>query len=261
VDEDFRHAAIVGEPPCRYLGATLARARIQLCGRVTAEIDGRRVEQGLPGRQGRLLFVYLVANRLRPASRDELVEALWPDGRDGGLSPLLSKLRRIVELEGRGDLRVVLPNDAWIDLEAATEGLHRAESAAAGEDWTAVWGPARVAQHVARRGFLPGEGAHWIAETRRRLEGIHVRSLELVAEACVRIGGPELDTAERAARELAGLEPFRESGQRALMRVLDARGNRAEALKVYEQLRTLLRNELGTAPSRATQELHRRLLA
>jgi DNA-binding SARP family transcriptional activator len=40
------------------------------------------------------------------------------------------------------------------------------------------------------------------------------------------------------------------------MRLVDARGNRAEALKVYEQLHTLLRNELGTAP----QELHRQLL-
>ena len=238
----------------------MGESRIQLCGKVTVELDGRRVEQDLPGRQGRLLFVYLVANRLRPVNRDEVVVALWPDGRDGGLSPLLSKLRRLVELEGRGELRVVLPDDVWIDLEAANEGLHRAESAAARADWTAVWAPARVAQHVARRGFLAGEEAAWINELRRRLDGIHVRSLELVAEASVRIGGAELDTAERAARELVEREPFRESGQRALMRVLAARGNRAEALQIYEQLRALLRDELGTSPSQATQELHRALL-
>jgi SARP family transcriptional regulator, regulator of embCAB operon len=44
------------------------------------------------------------------------------------------------------------------------------------------------------------------------------------------------------------------------MLTLDGRGNRAEALRAYEELRLLLRDELGTAPSPATQELHRSLL-
>jgi DNA-binding SARP family transcriptional activator len=42
--------------------------------------------------------------------------------------------------------------------------------------------------------------------------------------------------------------------------LLDHRHNRAEALRVYEQLRTLLREELGAAPSPATQDLYRRVL-
>lgn len=235
--------------------------RIQLCGRLVAEISGRRIEPDLPGRQGRLLFAYLVVNRLRTVSRDELVEAVWPSGRDGGLSPLLSKLRRLVELEGRSRIQLVLPPLAWVDVDAAAEGLHRAETAVARGDWTAAWGPARVAQHVARRGFLPGEEARWVDEERRRLDDIHMRSLELVAEACVNIGGAELDTAERASRTLVREQPFRETGWRLLMRVLDARGNRAEALRAYDQLRALLREELGTTPSSATQALHGELLA
>ena len=44
------------------------------------------------------------------------------------------------------------------------------------------------------------------------------------------------------------------------MEVLAARDNRAEALQVYDELRTMLREELGTAPSPATKELHRMLL-
>jgi DNA-binding SARP family transcriptional activator len=239
----------------------LEATRIQLCGRLSAEIAGRRIEGDLPGRQGRLLFAFLVVNRLRTSSRDELVAALWPEGRDGGLAPLLSKLRRLVELEGRSRIRLILPADSWVDVDAAAEGLHRAETAVARRDWTAAWGPARVAQHVARRGFLPGEEAAWVSEQRHRLEEIHARSLELVAEACVNIGGGELDTAERAAKTLVREQPFRETGWRLLMRVLDARGNRAEALRVYDELRGLLRAELGTIPSAATQELHGDLLA
>lgn len=242
----------------------MAATRIQLCGRLVAAVEGHRIEDELPGRQGRLLFVYLVANRLRPAGRDELVEALWPDepprNADSALSALLSKTRRLVPLEGRGEVRVLLPPDAWVDLEAATEALHRAQSAVAREQWHEAWGPARVAQHVSRRGFLPGEDAPWIGEIRRRLEGIHLRSLELVAQASLRIGGTELDTAERAARTLVEAAPFRESGHRYLMEVLNHRGDRAEALQAYERLRTLLRDELGASPSPATQELHRSLL-
>jgi DNA-binding SARP family transcriptional activator len=239
----------------------LVTSRIQLCGRLVVRIDGTRIEEALPGRQGRLAFAYLAANRRRTVTRDELEDALW-GGAAGSdrLSPLLSKLRQVVPLEGRGEVRLALPADAWIDLEAAAEGLHRAESAAAQDDFTAAWGPARVAQHVATRVFLPNDEAPWIDAERRRLEEILVRALELVGRACVAIGGGELDTAERAARTLIERAPYRESGHRLLMETLAARGNTAEALLVYDALRRRLRDELGAAPSAPTQALLRRVL-
>jgi len=49
---------------------------VQLCGRFVVELGGRRVEGELPGRQGRLLLAYLVANRARTATREEVLEAL-----------------------------------------------------------------------------------------------------------------------------------------------------------------------------------------
>jgi SARP family transcriptional regulator, regulator of embCAB operon len=244
------------------------RTRIELCGHVVVEVDGRRVDGDLPGRQGRVLFAYLAVNRLRAVPRDELVEAVWPadapEAAESALSALLSKLRRALggeRLEGRRALRLRLPHDAWIDVEAAAEALHRAQSASAAADWTAAWGPARVVQHVAVRPFLPGEDAPWVAERRRKLDEMYVRSLELVAEAGLGIGGGELDTAERAARALVERAPYRESGYRFAMRALTARENHAEALRVYETLRTRLREELGVAPAAATQAVYRDILA
>jgi len=245
---------------------TLA-TRIQLCGRLVAEIEGRRVEEDLPGAQGRLLFAYLVVNCRRPSGRSELVDVLWPEDAPGdpetALSALLSKLRRVVApatLEGRNSLQLRLTEDSWIDLEAAREAIHRAESAIAQRDWTGAWGPGRVAQHIAGRGFLPGEAGPWIEEVRARLQAIYVRGLEVTAEAGLGIGGTELDTSERSARALITSSPFRESGYRFLMEVLDRRGNTAEALTVYEDLRSRLREGLGTAPGPVIQALHRRLL-
>jgi SARP family transcriptional regulator, regulator of embCAB operon len=51
--------------------------RIQVCGSLAVERDGQRLDGLLPGRQGRLLFAYLVVNRHRQVPRDELAEALW----------------------------------------------------------------------------------------------------------------------------------------------------------------------------------------
>ncbi len=258
---------MIARPGCPNLGVTLA-TRVQICGRIVASVDGRRIEEELPGRQGRLLFTYLVANRSRPAERDELVEAIWPAGTpaaaDAALSALLSKLRRTLgpeRLEGRARIRLVLPADAWVDLEAAAEAIHRAESAVARGDWTGSWGPARVAQHVAGRGFLPGEDAPWVRTVRQRVGELYARALELAGLASVGIGGGELATAERAARLLVACEPYRESGYRLLMRIHALGGNRAEGLLVYDGLRRRLRDDLGAAPSTETQELHRELLS
>ncbi len=239
-----------------YVGAKLARGKVQLCGRFVIELDGRRIEDELPGRQGRMLLALLVANRARTITRDELVDALWPTGRDGGLAPLLSKVRRVVPLEG---MRPAV-DELWVDIEAAAAAVHRAESALALGDPHAAWGPSQVAMFVAGRPFLAGEDAAWIDDERRRLGELHVRSLEAYAGATLGVGGTELDAAVRAGRELVRLEPYRESGYRILMEALDGEGNSAEAMLVYESLREKLREELGITPSEPTQALHRRLL-
>jgi DNA-binding SARP family transcriptional activator len=241
--------------------------RFQLCGRLVVRIDGRRVENGLPGRQGRLLLVYLAVNRHRPARRDELLEAIWPDplpdAAESALSALLSKLRRVIGAEllpTRGEIQLVLPAGAFVDLEAASEAIHRAEAAVRREAWAEAWGPARVALHTAARGFLPGEDAPWIEQQRRELEETAVRAHECIAASGLGLGGSELDAAKRSSRALMEAMPYRESGYRFLMQVLWVEGNAAEALRVYEELRTLLREELGAAPSPPTQALHRELL-
>jgi DNA-binding SARP family transcriptional activator len=244
-----------------------APARIQLCGQFAIELDGTRVEGRLPGRQGEVVFAYLVVHRTRSVGRQELIDILWPnhadERTDSSLSALVSKLRRGLGhdlLGGRSSLQLRLPAGSWVDLEAAMEAIHRAESALHREDWPGAWAAARVTLHIARRPFLPAADLPWPAEVRRRLSDLYVRSLEATARAGLAIGGSELDTARRSARSLVEEAPYRESGYRLLMETLARQDNVAEALRVYEQLRRRLRDELGTAPSTSTQELHRRLL-
>ena len=241
--------------------------RIQLCGRLTVELAGKRVETALPGAKGRLLFAYLVLNRDRRITRDELLMAVYGEDASAeqhpSLSVLLSKLRSVIgheRLAGRSEIEIVLPAGAFVDVEAAREGLHRAESHVAARAWAESWGPAGVAYHIARRPLLQGEDRPWLDEWRRRLRDVQLRGLECLAEARLGLGGPTLPQAEDCARQLVELAPYRESGHRILIEALERRGNVAEALLAYDRLRVLLRDELGVAPSPALQDVHRRLL-
>jgi DNA-binding SARP family transcriptional activator len=244
-----------------------AHTRLQLCGRLAVEIRGRDATPALPGGHGRQLLANLAVHRDRALERDELKDALWPAGppaaADSTLSALLSRLRRALGpgvLEGRGVVRLVLPGDAWVDVEAAEAAVHRAEAAVARGEWAAGWGPSQVALAIARRGFLPGADAPWVEERRRRLEDVRCSALECYAAVALGVGGSELGTGERAARELVACAPYRERGHALLMGLLAARGNPAEALRVYESLRERLREELGIVPAPGLRGLQAQLL-
>jgi DNA-binding SARP family transcriptional activator len=247
--------------------AESAGTRIQLCGRFVVSLEGRRVEDSLPGVLGQALFAYLVLNRLRRIDRDELLLAVYGEEAAANyharLSVLLSKLRRVVGAElvsGRAQVELVLPPDVFVDVEAALEALHRAEAHVAKGEWTAAWGPSGLAYDVASRPLLRGHDRPWLDGWRRRLDDARLSGLECLAAASLGIGGAELAQAANCARQLVELAPFRESGHRILMEAYERSGNVAEALRVYDRLRIMLREQLGIAPGPAVQDVHRRLL-
>src|SRR4051794_39968621 len=95
-------------------------ARIRRCGGREGHNEGTRIDDRLRGRQGRLLFAFLALHRDRPVRRDELAEAIGAAD-DGLLAPPLSRLRSAVgaeRIEGRAELRLRLPADAWVDWDA-----------------------------------------------------------------------------------------------------------------------------------------------
>jgi DNA-binding SARP family transcriptional activator len=242
-------------------------SRVQLCGRLSVEIGGVQLADRLRGRQVRLLLAYLLLNRLRPVSREELIGALWPEGapasQDAALRTLLSRLRAGLggsAVSGREQVVLTLPEPVWVDLEAAAVELQRAVQALERADARGAWALAQVPLNIANRGLLPGTQATWLEPRRRELEEIRLRALEVVGEAGLRMGGAQLTSVERSARALIEAEPYRESGYVLLIQALAARGNVAEGLRVFESLRMLLREELGTTPSPEAIAVHDRLL-
>ena len=120
--------------------------KVFLAGRVAVETDGVVIEEErFPGRQGRLLFAYLVAEQGRPVPRDELAEALWgetpPASWDKALTVIVSKLRGLLAdraLTARdaltaafGCYRLDLPEERWVDVVVAVNAANEAEEALA----------------------------------------------------------------------------------------------------------------------------------
>jgi SARP family transcriptional regulator, regulator of embCAB operon len=240
---------------------------IQLRGEVRLEVDGARVEGRLPGRLGRALLAFLVLNRRRAVTRDELMGALWPASvpRDPAatLSTLLSGVRRALGaevLQGRSELRLELPADAVVDVELAASALESARNALPDHPEQAC-AHAQAALDIYEGPLVPLFDAPWLEEHRRGQEEDRLEALELLAEAALRLGDAGAVRAQLAARQLVDLAPFRESGHALLMRAHAARGNHAEALQCFERIRVLLREELGSTPSPELRALHERVLA
>ena len=245
----------------------MERTRVQLCGRLSVELDGVEIVAALRGRQVRLLLAYLVINRDRRIGRDELIGAVWPEtaprSQDAALRTLLSRLRSAVgadRLVGRDELTLALPEPAWVDLEAATSELSSAGEALERGDARTAWAHAQIPLNIAGRGLLPGAAAPWLEPLRRDLAQVRLQALEIVGRAGLELGGSQRSSVERSGRSLIESEPYRESGYVLLIEALRRQGNIAEGLLVFERLRGLLRDELGTTPSPEALAAHRRLL-
>jgi DNA-binding SARP family transcriptional activator len=248
-------------------GSANEKTRIQLCGRLSVEIDGAQRADHLRGKQVPLLLAYLLLNRGRHVGREELIGALWPYeapvSQDAALRTLLSRLRSALgagSVVGRDEVILDLPEPVWIDLEAAALEVERAAQTLADGDARNAWAVAQVPLNIARRGLLPGAQASWLDSRRRELEDVRLQALEVIGRAGLNLGGSQVASVERAARQLIESEPYRESGYVLLMEAFAAQGNVAEGLRVFESLRTLLRDELGTSPSPETIAVHQRLL-
>ncbi len=246
--------------------------RIYLTGRVMIETPEEVLESSaFPGRQGRLSFVYLAISPRR-VERDQLAALLWPDvlpdAWDVSLSAIISKLRGVltrVGLDGPATLQsshgcyeLRLPEDTWIDLREAGNSLDRAEGAMAHTNHDAALADAVVASTILSRRFLPGETGQWVDQKRRELHELEVRSYDTLSGAWLLAGNAA--SARHAARKAVELAPFRESGYARLMECHLAAGNPAEAIRVYNEVRTLLKESMGISPSRTVEDLYTKAL-
>jgi len=240
--------------------------RVYVTGRLCLQTGGHLLlETQLGSRQCRTALAYLVCERHRTIPRGELAEAVWEDGPppawDVDLRALVSRLRSAatrIGLDGSALIRsglgcyqFSLPAGGWVDVEAAADGIHRAETLLRSGRFREACGWALVARMNARRSFLPGQDAAWAERRRSQLRDVHVRALDALAAVWIESGDPLL--AARDAEESIALEPYREVGYQWLIRAQAAASNRGEAVRAFRRCRDTLARDLGVEPSPVTR--------
>jgi SARP family transcriptional regulator, regulator of embCAB operon len=242
------------------------RLRVYLAGGIALRgATGETVsERELGSRQARLLFVRLAAiHEVVPHVdlADDLWGPDWPAAWDVALRALISKLRSILAragapgslVGGSGAYGMHLPADAWLDLDAARDAIHRAETKRVAGDLSEACGWALAARAIASRSLLPGEEAEWLERVRRQLADVRLRALECLAEVWISQGDAALGA--RDAAEAIEIDPYREGAHRLLIRAHLASGDRGAASRALEACRRLFEDDLGVTPGPDTLEL------
>ena len=249
----------------------MTAVEVRLLGRLTIEVDGTRADESRLGDLGRKALAYLVLERRRPIPRDELAEVLWGEGLpatwSAALRGVISRLRSTLSDAGLagpdvlrshvGCYQLQLPTDAVVDVERVEAALASARSHIAIAPDRALRTAAEAVE-MAGRQFLPGASGEWVERQQAALAGVRLRALELLTEAASVAG--DAGTAVAAAEQAIALAPLRESAHQGLMTAHACAGNRAAALRAYEDCRRVLADELGVDPSPHTYELYVRLL-
>jgi SARP family transcriptional regulator, regulator of embCAB operon len=244
--------------------------RVRLLGRLGIEHGQRWLDgSALPGRQGRIVLAYLALCH-HPVSRDELADLVWPDGLTASwerdLSAVVSKVRAALDSVDLGSLlhgalgcyELQLPPTSRVDVVDAVGFVEDAESAWRVGNRDVALPAAATAASLARRPFLPAERGLWIERRRDDLRATLLRALDLLAQGLTE--GPYKDDALRYTKEALALDPYRETSYVQLMRIHMSQGNRAEALRAYEQCRAILADDLGVTLSSQTEAVYREVL-
>ena len=262
---------VVGETLASETGSTRG-LRVYLAGGIALVGPNGAVvgERALAGRQVRRLFVRLAAFH-EPVPQADLADDLWatdwPPAWQVALRALVSKLRTTLGRAGAADALVhrggayelLLPAGAWLDTDGASQAIHRAETALAAGDRATACGWALAARTIASRSILPGDEGEWLDDLRRRLVDVRLRALDVLGE--IWLAGDDARLAARDAVEAIGLDPYRESSHRLLIRAHLAAGEHAAAIRAYEACRTAFRDELGVEPAGETTALVARTLS
>jgi DNA-binding SARP family transcriptional activator len=234
----------------------------RLLGELELRLDGMALPP-LESARAESLLAFLLVHRQAPQPRQRLAFELWPDSTEAqartNLRHVLHNLRRglpdldrLLEVTPR-TLRWRVGAIGWLDVAAFEEALSRAEGEA-----DAGLAALRDAVDLYRGDLLEGRHDEWLQGERERLRQRFLGALERLV-ALLEARGEQAEAIGHAERLLAE-DPLQEEAYRLLMRLHDARGDRARALRTYHACTATLERELGVAPSAPTRRLYEGLL-
>lgn len=236
---------------------------LSLLGRPQIVLDGHDLTTQI-GDKPLAVLAYLALETPPPIAREKLAGVFWQDKTDEAaryrLRNTLWNLRRdFQEYIGADDFNCWLnaPHDLQIDALALQAGAKAAKSSAVSarrpQDLLALADLYRgdfLESIVVREAPMFEE---WLLVEREHLQLLYQDVLWHAAQS-QQAAGASADAAH-TLRRLIQADPLRERNYRALMNVHTRAGDRATALRVYDQCARTLVAELAVAPSAETRRL------
>jgi DNA-binding SARP family transcriptional activator len=223
------------------------------------ELTGCKKKQ--PRRQATAELIGYLAVQRRPASRDELLEALWP-GDDprrsaGRFYQAASEARRLLgdAFQRDRDSYALDRKQLRIDLDDLDRLRSEAETTT-GEQRQALLERALA---LFRGQPLAGIESLWAGIESRRICALQVELLERTGRTRFEAG--EIISALEAAERAHALDVSNERPVQLAMEAEAALGRREAVVERYETLCSNLDQQFGLEPSRDTKVLYRRLLS
>jgi DNA-binding SARP family transcriptional activator len=217
---------------------------VRVLGCFRLSVDGLPVEVSpVPAR-----ILAFLALHPEGVTRSTLAGVLWPDVEHGrALGNLRSALWRLPSGSRHAvaecDTSLKLATEVLCDLDPVADGAHQVVQRGVRDVLTWAW----------QDELLSGWYDDWVLSARDSLQLRRALLLEqLSVGSCTR--GQCSDALLYATLAVLA-QPLRESAHRALLRAHLHQGNRPEAVELYRELTSMLRRELGVAPSAETTAL------
>ena len=250
------------------LPSDVPRLRVRALGHTRLETDeAPLVGEWLSHRPGQLLK-YLVCERGRVVTLEELIEVFWPSGGRAAATSVrqaIHTLRDRLEPDrpkGKPSGYVVArtrgyeltPGRVWIDADdfeaharAGLAALHHGAAERADASLSAAAG-AYAGDFLADEPY-----AEWVLVERERLRDLAAQVLRGLAGLKLEAGEDEI--AGGLLQRLAELEPLDMQAQRDLIALMVRRGRHSEALRRYELVRRRYMRAFGSEPDFTLAEL------
>ena len=251
-------------------GSEAGQLEIRVLGPVEIAWDGRVIDIG--GVKARALVARLLIDRHVIVSVDRLVDSLWGDhegpGPEIALRSTISRLRKRLRDAGAPDDLIATKSPGYV-LEVGadvTDAFRLERLVSEGRAHLARLRPSECVRLLAEaEGLWRGPAYSEVRDEpfaraeARRLEELLLSATETRLDAELTLGRHEAVTGELEA--LTSAHPLRERLWSQRMLALYRSGRQAEALRVFQDLRTVLVAELGIEPGHDVTWMEHAVLA
>ncbi|MEA5038619.1 MAG: response regulator [Clostridiaceae bacterium] len=205
------------------------------------------------------LFAFLLHNRGKIVSRDEIIEAVWPDAAPERAAHQLHSavyyIRKTLESYGIPREQVRINSGYRLDLGDTEVDVAR---------FRKLCEKLKEGGEISGLGMLPyagqyfdGSGWIWAAAERERLSRDFVLAALFLSKALIK--SSDFEAAEKLLINAFEKNPYEEAVTSQLLELYGRTGSKSNAAKHYREYSRILKSDLGIEPSEEITKIHKEI--